>query len=207
MASALQTASAARASSRDQVVVLRGISWAQFEALARRENAGVRIAYLDGNLEIVSPSSTHEIWKKFAARLLETHAEERGLTMAGCGSTTYHKKAKQAGVEPDESYIFNEQKRFPDLVIEVIVSHSGLNRLEIYRRLRVGELWLLSKKGIRVLTLEGRRYVPQERSVLLPEIDLAEIWNIVRTTPLMRQTQAIRAYRQSLRRRRGKRER
>src|SRR5207302_1801472 len=121
-----------------------------FEALARRENASVRMAYLEGVLEIVSPSPTHEKWKKFIARLVEAYAEERGLTMDGMGSTTFRKKAKKAGIEPDECYLFNEEKPYPDLAIEVVVTHGGLDRLEIYRRLGVREVWFLSEEGIEV---------------------------------------------------------
>ena len=57
---------------RDQVVVLYRIPWAQYDGLcvARENTAGPRMAYLDGALEIMSPSPRHEYEKKLIARLM-----------------------------------------------------------------------------------------------------------------------------------------
>ena len=78
------------AATSDQVVVLYDIPWATYEALlaARGDRAGVRMAYLQGALELMSPSQDHEGIKKLIARLLEAYAEERGLTLEGFGSMT-----------------------------------------------------------------------------------------------------------------------
>ena len=72
---------------RDQVVVLRGIPWAQYDALcrARARSAGPRMAYLDGLLEIVSPARLHEHHKKLVARLIEAYGEEMALSLNGFG--------------------------------------------------------------------------------------------------------------------------
>ena len=53
----------------DQRVILGGIDWWQFETFLaiRGDRAGVRVTYLEGQLEIMSPSLTHEMLKKFIA--------------------------------------------------------------------------------------------------------------------------------------------
>ena len=50
----------------DQHVVLRGMAWQDFEALLaiRGDRAGVRLYYLDGEIEIMSPTKIHEGRKK-----------------------------------------------------------------------------------------------------------------------------------------------
>lgn len=52
----------------------------------RGEQSGTRVAYLHGELELMSPSIKHELLKKMLARLLEAYAEERGIELNGYGS-------------------------------------------------------------------------------------------------------------------------
>ena len=74
----------------DQRVFFHGISWAQFEAMLamRGDRGSVRFTYLEGELELMSPSRHHEMAKKTIARLLEAFAEERGIELEGFGSWT-----------------------------------------------------------------------------------------------------------------------
>lgn len=195
----------ARPSNRDQIIVLRNIPWEQYDALceARKDSAGPRMAYLDGTLEIMSPARKHEHEKTLIARLVETYGEEAGLSLNGFGSETFRKKAKDAGVEPDECYCVGPAKKFPDLAIEVIHTSGDIDKLEIYRRLKVGEVWFWQKGRFWVYALSGRRYALHEGSVVLPGIDLDELTRIVVATDESHQTEAVRAYRRALRRRTG----
>jgi hypothetical protein len=54
----------------DERVILHGISWRAFEdMLAARGNAsGVRMYYLDGEVELSSPARDHELRKTTLAR-------------------------------------------------------------------------------------------------------------------------------------------
>lgn len=194
---------AARPRSRDQIVVLRNIPWEQYDGLceARKDAAGPRMAYLDGTLEIMSPARKHEYEKKLIARLVETYGEEAGLSLNGFGSETFRKKAEEAGVEPDECYCVGPAKRFPDFAIEVINTSGDLDKLEIYRRLKVAEVWFWQKGRFSIHRLEGRRHVLREGSEVLPGLDLDELTRIVLTTDESHQTEAVRAYRRALRRR------
>lgn len=188
---------------RDQVVVLRNIPWEQYDGLceARKDSAGPRMAYLDGTLAIMSPASKHEHEKTLIARLLEAYAEEAELSFNGFGSTTYREEAERAGIEPDECYILGRDKAVPDLAIEVENTRSSIDKLEIYRRLKVAEVWVWKKGQFAIYRLSRGKYVLRDRSTVLPELDLAELAEIVRTTDMWHQTEAVRAYRKALRRR------
>ena len=48
---------------------------------------------------------------------------------------------KQAGAEPDKSWCIGQEKEFPDLVLEIALTSGGINKLEIYRRFKVPEVW------------------------------------------------------------------
>lgn len=180
-------------------VTLRGITWEQYVALrAADDRPGLRMTYLDGVLEIMSPSDRHELDKTLIARLLEAYAEERGLYMDGYGSTTYRKKAKQAGLEPDECYVFGEAQGRPDLALEVAVSSGGIDKLEVYRRLGVPEVWVWGRGRFRVFSLGRGGYTEGVTSRFLPELDLAALGELVKRAGGRKQTEVVRAFRKSL---------
>jgi Uma2 family endonuclease len=107
----------------DQRVVLRTMSWQDFEALLaiRRDRSGVRMYYLDGEIEIVSPTKIHEGRKTTLARLLEIWAMESDIALNGFGSWTLKNELRESGAEPDECHIIGDsiEKDVPDLAIEV----------------------------------------------------------------------------------------
>ncbi|HEX2685461.1 MAG TPA: Uma2 family endonuclease [Kofleriaceae bacterium] len=189
----------------DQHVVLRAMSWQDFEAFLaiRGDRSGVRMYYLDGEIEIVSPTKIHEGRKKTLARLLEIWAMESDVSLNGFGSWTLKKELREAGAEPDECYIVGDstEKDVPDLAIEVEWSRAtGLSQLakpEIYRRLGVRELWTLNSDGrLIVRILEKGDWALHARSKLFPKLDLAWLRSFLDIAP---QSKAVRALRDALR--------
>ena len=186
----------------DQHVVLRAMSWQDFEALLAicGDRSGVRLYYLDGEIEIVSPTKRHEERKTTLARLLEVWAMELDVALNGFGSWTLKKELREAGAEPDECYIVGEatEADVPDLVIEVEWSRTtGLSKPEIYRRLGVAELWTLKSDGrLVVRTLEQGEWIEHAGSKLFPELDLTWLLSFLEVTP---QSKAVRALRDALR--------
>jgi len=184
----------------DQRVYLHDVTWDGYEAILaiRGDRSGVRITYLEGELEIMSPSRGHERIKKTLARLVEAYAEERGLELGGVGSWTIKKESEERGAEPDECYVLGpiEGREQPDLAIEVVWTSGGIDKLEVYRGLGVKEVWFWEEGVISVHELVGRVYEPRPRSVLFPDLDLATLAAFAEK-PL--QTQAVREYRAWLR--------
>lgn len=160
------------------------------------------MAYLDGTLEIMSPARVHEHHKTLIARLVEAYGDESELDLNGFGSETYRRKVEEAGVEPDECYCLGDAKAVPDLAIEVVNTSGGIDKLEIYRRLKVPEVWFWAKERFWVYRLVGRRYVERARSEVLPGFDLAACAQLVVSTEEWQQAAAVRAWRKTLRRRR-----
>lgn|SRR5678815_698232 len=188
----------------DERVILHGISWAAFEEmLAARGNAsGVRMYYLDGEVELLSPARDHEIRKKALARLLELWALETSTDISGFGSWTLKKRPKKAGAEPDECYtVGDEDKPVPDLVIEIEWSRTlGLPKQEIYARLGVRELWTVTADATLVVrVLHSGRYVVSRRSKVLPKLDVEWLFAFASLSP---QSRAVRALRDALHKKR-----
>src|SRR5260221_8484964 len=112
----------------EQRILLHDISWATYVMMRDSiESAGVRMTYLKGWLEIMSPSRGHEVGKTQIARLLELFCLERDIPLFGYGSTTFRKEEKERGLEPDECYSRGEDKEIPDIALEVIVTHGSIN--------------------------------------------------------------------------------
>src|SRR4051812_4062010 len=95
-------AGGARAADADQHFVLYGVSWERYEALRELldDVPGLRMTYLEGTLEIMSPSRTHERVKTLVGRLIELYALEKDISLYGYGSMTFRKRAKERGLEP-----------------------------------------------------------------------------------------------------------
>lgn len=171
----------------DQRVILHGVPWWQYEALLamRGERSAPRITYLRGELELMSPSYDHEEVKTRLARLVEAWAEEAGVPLTGLGSWTLRHADAARGAEPDECYALGAFGRrgprptAPDLVIEVIWTHGGLDRLEVYRGLGVNEVWIWEDGAIRVQVLQGDQWNTLPQSRLLPGIDLGFITELL----------------------------
>jgi Uma2 family endonuclease len=95
--------------------IVTGVSWNKYEAFLteRGDSLAYRVAYLDGVLEIVSPSRRHESGKTQIGTLVEIYFLETDTEYFPTGSTTFRKEEQQAGGEPDESYCITTDKDFP----------------------------------------------------------------------------------------------
>jgi Uma2 family endonuclease len=85
-----------------------------------------------------------------------------------------------------------------DLAIEVIWTSGGIDKLEVYRKLGVREVWIWRRGALEVFSLRGESYVALERSELLRGIDLVELARFVDRQPM---TRAVKEYRAALRER------
>lgn len=182
----------------EQRFTLHGITWEQYETLrdATDHIPGLRMTYLEGVLELMSPSRDHEWIKKCLARLLEIYAVERDLPLNGYGSTTFRKRAKERGLEPDECYCVGPLKEVPDIALEVVLSSGGIDKLDVYGGLDVPEVWFWEDGRLAIWQLGAAGYRSAARSRFLPDLDVEQLLSFVRPDD---QTEAVRAYRDVLR--------
>ncbi len=184
----------------DHFVCLRGATWKDYERVLeiRGDHSAPRIAYMDGTLEIMSPSRSHESIKSDIGRLVEVWCSERGVEFSADGSWTLQNKLLKLGLEPDECYVFGGERdaERPHLAIEVIWTSGGLDKLEAYSRLGVREVWTWRRGQISVHILRGGRYEPAHGSEALPGIDLDQLASFLDRAST---SAAMREYRAALR--------
>lgn len=163
--------------------VFNQVSWQQYEALLADlgGKSPYRVHFLAGDLEIVAPSRRHESGKTQIGNLLEMYFLETNTEYFPMGSTTLRRPERQVGGEPDESYCIGLDKDFPDLAVEVIVTSGSINRLELYRRLGVREVWFWQDDRLAIFHCREDTptqftatagYEPITRSELLPDLDI-----------------------------------
>lgn len=161
----------------DQRVYLHEVPWDAYEALLETRGATSvpRITYLEGTVELMAPSRYHELDKKRLARLIETWADERGVILEGYGSWTVKRRDEERGAEADESYVVGAHDRdaieAPHIAVEVVWTSGGIDKLEVWRKLGVREVWIWQDGALSFHVLRGDRYEKNARSELLPELD------------------------------------
>jgi Uma2 family endonuclease len=185
----------------DHYVHLYGVTWADYLRLLdiRGERSVPRLTYVEGTLEIMSPSRPHGEIKSYIGCLVEAWCLERGIDFTPYGSWTLKNKRDERGAEADECCIFGpnpKRKPRPDLAIDLIWTSGGIDKLNVYRKLRVREIWMWQQGRIQVHVLRGAHYEAVPTSEALPGIDLVELVSFLdRPTA----SQAIRDYRAALR--------
>ena len=174
---------------------LSGIDWHTYTRLLRvfAEHPGVRLTYDRGELEIMSPLLKHDDDSRFLGDLVFVLTEEMVLPLKRGGSTTLRRRKRQKGIEADECFWIANAHRMagkrrldlrtdppPDLAIEVDVTHSTLDHLEIYAALQVPEVWRLAGDMLtfHVLGTDGK-YANAATSRTFPLLTPADLLQFV----------------------------
>ena len=180
-------------------LVLPGCTWEQYQALdtAFEGRKGVRLRFLHGCIEIMFPTSlNHERRKSHIGCLVEAWCLVRNIEFFINGETTMEKEGEAAGA-PDESYMFGEEKEWPDLVIEVALTSGGLSKRAFYKQFSVPEIWIWRRDRLEVHQFdpEHGEYVTADESSSLAGIPMADVEECAR---LESASQAIREFRKRI---------
>jgi Uma2 family endonuclease len=167
----------------NQKLILQGVGWDFYERILEEFSGSnaLHFAYDDGFLEVEVPLFEHESANRILQNLVTAICVEKEIEVINAGSTTFRKRTKAKGVEPDTCfYIQNEAKIRgksdidlahdppPDLVIEVDVTSPSLNKMPIYAALGVSEVWLYKGEKVEFYKLYGEFYQQITNSQTFP---------------------------------------
>jgi len=176
-------------------IVLEGVGWATYERLLK--GIGERyvfVTYDEGTLEIeISPGRKHEGGVDLLVGLMHSIRLLRGVKFEGGGSTTHKRSDLKKGIEAATCYwIANEEKMrgvadldlskhpAPDLVIEVDIWSSSLDRIAMFGTLGVPEIWHVEKGRVSILHLnEQGAYDAKPASLSFPFVTASALTKAV----------------------------
>ena len=179
----------------DEPILIDGMSWREFKAVEQLlDRPGVRLSFLDGVLEIRRmPGEKHETIKERIGSLLDLYLLQVGIDYQPTGSMTLESPSGLVKREADKSYKLGANRERPDLVVEVVVTSGGINKLEAYKRLQISEVWFWENGRLRLYSLSEDGYAEVDRSLVLPDLDivlLARCINIENHLQAMREFRA-----------------
>lgn len=174
-------------------VVLRSLDWQRYQAIKQLlgPERSARLTYAEGTLEITMPLEIHE----FSARLIERFvfilAEELGMDMKTMGSTTLDQETLDCSAEPDDAYYIQNQPLVsgrdvdlakdppPDLVVEVDITHTDIDKLRLYAAMGVPEFWRYDAEVWRIYCLQDGDYKEAETSPTFGEVPKAKLYEFL----------------------------
>ncbi len=208
---ATATINTAREAIGDQCVAMRDVGWNGYLTLLRLrgERSVPRMVYLDGTVWLMSPAYPHEWLKIRLGWIVDVILEELGIPGIPSGSTTFRRRAKRGGVEGDQSYYLANRERVsdkkklrlktdppPDLAIEAVHSHNADAAVEVYRRLKVPEVWVCDEAVLVILVLQpSGQYAASETSASLPFLSVAEVHDWVHRPATGNEYEWLKAFR------------
>ena len=195
-------------------VLLRDVTWQAYEAIlsTRGERRSPRLSYYKGLLEFMAPLEEHENSSILIDKFINIVTEEKGLELKSLASTTLNRPDLKVGAEPDQCYyIANEGivrgKKVdlnidppPDLVIEVDITNTNLNKNALYADLGVPEFWRFNGQTLTIYQLQDGRYEEVTRSPTFPKIPKDALYQFLSDCRQQGETSAKRSFRDSLRR-------
>ena len=172
----------------------------------------IRVTYDRGEMEVMTLSPKHENRKKLLGRLTEALTEEMQIHIASFGSMTCRRRELERGLEPDDCYWIQNEPTVrdredidldidppPDLALEVEISRSTMDRMDIYAALKIPEVWRWDGETLRIMLLTSRgTYRLSERSKAFPFLPPKEFAEFLTRTGIS-ETQLLRSFRKWVR--------
>ncbi|OCQ93009.1 hypothetical protein AMR42_18815 [Limnothrix sp. PR1529] len=174
-------------------VTLRGLTWQTYQqvlhALPFRRSA--RLTYDHGVLEITMPLEDHEFSIRLIERFIIIMIFEMGLKIKTMGSTRIEREELDRSSEPDCAYYIQNQARVagrrvdfatdppPDLVVEVDITHTDIDKNRLYAAMGVPELWRYNGRDWRIFILENGDYQESEFSPIFPWVQKAYLYQFL----------------------------
>jgi Uma2 family endonuclease len=191
-----------------EIIRLSGISWKTYETLLEElSDRRLRLTYNRGNLEIMAPSPEHELSKEVLGRFIDTIAEELDISIYPLGSTTF-KQEKLSGAEPDKCFYIRNiaavqgklrldmaEDPAPDLVLEIDITSSSQNRLQVYADLGVAEVWIYNGESLIIQQLQDGIYTATQTSQFFANLQISDMASWLQRSTTMDYLALVKAFR------------
>lgn len=169
----------------EQRVIFHDLNWQAYQQIldALSEKRSAHLIYDRGTLEITMPLEEHEFYSELIGRFIYFLVSAMGGKIKTMGSTTLEREDLDRGAEPDKAYYIQnytkvagktvdlQQDPPPDLVVEVDITHTDIDKLSLYANLGVPEFWRYNEKAWRIYQKLGDRYQEVNVSPTFPFLE------------------------------------
>lgn len=188
-------------------ITLQGVSWDTYckfvDGLGDRR---MFVSYDRGLMEIqtMSPSLPHESGDRLLERLIYAIALLKDVSLSSGGSVTHRREDLEKGMEPDSCFWIENSGALtgvkeldltevppPDLVIEVDIHASSVDRIQGFRKLAVPEIWQIQEGQLRFLVLEEGDYSESATSRSFPFVDCKSVGEALGQIEKVGETEAL----------------
>jgi Uma2 family endonuclease len=147
------------------------------------EHRALRLTYYQNKLELRMPSEDHEVITRMIDAMISILCEELGLNLKTIGSTML--KSRSGAPEADNAYYIQNEPQVrgktvdltqdppPDLVVEVDITHSDINKKELYQSMGIPEFWSYDGKRS-LLTFYGLQDGVYQEQALSPTFSVID---------------------------------
>lgn len=159
----------------------------------------------------MSPLRQHENIGRLIGRLVETYTEVLGIEIQSVASTTFKRKDLQKAFEADESYYIQHAEQIrpkeeidltidppPDLVIEIEITSSAIQKLKLFAAMGVPEVWRHDGERLQMYAFQENQYQSIDNSRSLPGLNPTIINAFLSRRFESGETALIREFRNSL---------
>jgi Uma2 family endonuclease len=174
-------------------VVFHHLNWQSYQQIlqALGESRSARLTYDRGILEITMPLEDHEFAAELIGRFIYFLVAEIGQKIKSMRSTTIEREDLDRSPEPDNAFYIKHQPQVagrtvnfeqdppPDLVVEVDITHTDINKLSLYAALKVPEFWRFNGCIWRIYKLQGDSYQEQETSPTFPFVPKEKLYEFL----------------------------
>jgi Uma2 family endonuclease len=174
------------------------------------DNRVIRLYYDQGVLEIMTPLGEHENNNRFIDDLVRAIADELNLNLKKMGSLTLKREELLKGAEPDSCYYLENEPLVrhkqninlesdppPDLVLEIDITSSSLDKQTIYAAFEIPELWRYNGQELEVFVLDKttQSYQKSIQSLHFPWLPLEVIPQYIRQSLRDGETATLKSFR------------
>jgi Uma2 family endonuclease len=176
-------------------MAFRSLDWPKFQQIRQllAESTHARFTYDSGVLEITMPLEGHERFARLIELFIRILVVELGLKMKSMGSTTLERQDLLKSAEPDNGYYIQNYELVadhevdlaidppPDLVVEVDITHTDIQKNGLYAKLGVPEFWRFNGREWTILSLVDGHYVECDRTPTFPLVEKVDLYRFLET--------------------------
>jgi Uma2 family endonuclease len=179
-------------------MTFRNLDWNAFKQIQNllTERTRARFTYDNGVLEIAMPLEGHERSARLIELFIRVLVVELGMKVKTMGSTTLDREDLLKSAEPDNGYYIQNFALVadhevdlnvdpaPDLVVEVDITNTDVNKNKLYASMGVPEFWRFNGRLWQILQLTDGVYVECDRSPTFPIIEKTDLYQFLETALL-----------------------